>query len=508
MPRTLSNGEIINIYYVCYGNLSIAQRQVWMLPGGPGGTSNALIDVIQELYSYDLFGLYCTTDYRGVGNSGELRCSNTMETIINRVACSVNSVTPGCLQEISTRYNLSDFYTTEAANDVIALINLQKQYIPKAEVIIYGVSFGTYWVQRIMQLENNIADKWIFDGVVLQPWMDRGGWQYAAIDANDLMIDFLLNCTKDVHCQQFFDHDTFLQFQEYMYELPADKRISYSHILFNIFISPKVSQGGFTFIINVINIFLSFNYTLFNIFVPLKVSYTLFNIYVSLVSLSSFTFKFLTNAVNSLFSSLTAASQQWESDEKRDFQHCDTNPIVYLIVKANELYTDTGIAENYTNFLDTYNQLVFDFGTKDILDTLPWINPDGFTRNYSPITTAGTILVLGGQLDVQTSPLNSVRLHQYFIDNGVNSTVLIGTNWNHGQLRYKNPLMNFPFGPPHCGYSILNQYITGSQINSACLQLSIFPTIETGIYTSYRSGDEDYEDDEDDEEDKEDDDLD
>ena len=108
--------------------------------------SDSLDSFLEGFAHLDPLGYYCTTDYRGVGFSGELRCGNAT----NEDTCDISF---DCKAEIQLKYNLSDFYTTEAAKDVIALIDLLKQQRPTMDVVVYGVSYGTFWVQRMMQID-------------------------------------------------------------------------------------------------------------------------------------------------------------------------------------------------------------------------------------------------------------------------------------------------------------------------------------------------------------------
>lgn len=48
--------------------------------------------------------------------------------------------------------------TTEAAKDVIEFIDMVKEETSQQTVYIYGVSYGTYLLNRVLQLSPDIAD--------------------------------------------------------------------------------------------------------------------------------------------------------------------------------------------------------------------------------------------------------------------------------------------------------------------------------------------------------------
>jgi hypothetical protein len=417
LQRSLSTGEIINIYYKCYGKLNTASRQVWFL-SGPKTISDAMDFHLYVLSTSDPNGYYCTTDFRGTGYSDELKCTDETQ-----YDCSV---TPKCKEELSEKYNLTDFSITKAAEDVIELITLNKRFMAAdSEVIIYGLSFGTFWVQRIMQL-NDIANKYVLDSVVPQPWMHHGAWQYGAIHADTLMMQFLTNCTLNEICQQHFSGDALNDFVAMMRHASDDVRTYISYSIANVFDNPGENSNGFVGAINLIN---------------LMVTPT--------------------------------------SKAKRD-QPCAINPIVYKLVVANELYCDMAVNETLFDFLHAYNKLTFDIGTSALMDMVMWI--DEMTINYSPITIKGTVLILSGEMDIRAAS-NANQLNAYFIANNVKSTILTGTNWGSGVIGFiTNDHTNDDIW---CGLSIIQQFILDHIMSTNCLQHSIMATFESAYYTGY-----------------------
>jgi len=410
IQRYLSNGDTINIYYNCYGNITEAERQVWLLQGGPGGSGQSLIYFIKKLSNLDPLGYYCITDYRGVGLSSELRCSNLTQTECN--------IIPACEREIEARYNLSDFYTQKAAEDVIALVEYHNELNSNISTVLYGVSYGTFWLQKIMQNNGNIADKWIFDGVVLQPWFENGAWQYGIYQFNEKVFKLLSQCLENVVCQKYLTEKTIDSFVQMMNNRYSEYKTFISNLFYIIFSQPDLFSNNFIEAINLVN---------------------------NIVHNKTFLYS--------------------RSD------YCDSNPIVYKIVKANELYSDY----NLDSFIFHNAFLPIDTMTNDIQNTKSWINE--VIRDYRPMITDGEVLVLGGEWDIQTVSENSFRLHEYFLNQSVNSKILIASNHGHGVIGASNS----------CGLTILNQFITGEEMSESCLNSSNYKNFENADYSTFET---------------------
>jgi hypothetical protein len=429
IPRPLSSGKTINVFYVCAGNITTANKQAWMLQGGPGGNSLAMLDFIDTFASLDNKGYYCTTDYRGVGYSEELTCSSMIR---DGSSCQITSNISTCIAEVQSKYNFSDFYTTQAANDVIALITMNNQINPALTTIIYGVSYGTFWVERIMQINNNIAQRWIFDGVVLPPWLPQGGWQYGALHADLLIKNFLKSCILDPTCGQHFTASDYINFELRMqsynsyYDYEDVHKQDIGRQISQVFISPGIFSGSnFVEVINIINLIIKST-----------------------------------------------------GIKKRDI-HCSIDPIVYYIVKANELYTNAGISSDYQNFLYSYQQALIDVGTPDIFETLPWILPGAPFINTDPIITNGQVMVMGSNYDIQTAFGNSRQLFNYFQVYEVDVVLVEGTNWNHGTIGFTTPSGHF------CGQDIVYNFIAGHAYDTSCLTQSEYATFQSAVYYDY-----------------------
>ncbi|OQS02189.1 serine protease family S33 [Thraustotheca clavata] len=114
-----------------------------------------------------------TMDHRGTGRSHRLECTAAQaETSGSPTNGELTpEVLSDCVQDINTQLGgtpnssvLSAFSTTSAAMDISALITNTNN----SNTYVYGVSYGTYLVERLMQLNNTNIKGYILDGVVSQ----------------------------------------------------------------------------------------------------------------------------------------------------------------------------------------------------------------------------------------------------------------------------------------------------------------------------------------------------
>ena len=127
-----------------------------------------------------------TMDHRGTGRSHRLTCEAAqIETSGSPTKGQItNSVLATCAQDVNIQLGsgagiyplvqipfvrswdvasvLRSFSTTSAAMDLSKVITS----IGNANTFVYGVSYGTYLVERLMQLENPSIKGYILDGVV------------------------------------------------------------------------------------------------------------------------------------------------------------------------------------------------------------------------------------------------------------------------------------------------------------------------------------------------------
>lgn len=136
------------------------KAQLWLLQGGPGGTAADMVG-LANLFAdnIDDFELY-TIEHRGVGASNRLGCPNE-----EAKGAAMNRVT--CAEEVKASYgsDLAFYNTTNAAKDLARAIELTRR--DGVKTYVYGVSYGTAWAERLMQVAPKAADAIILDSLVV-----------------------------------------------------------------------------------------------------------------------------------------------------------------------------------------------------------------------------------------------------------------------------------------------------------------------------------------------------
>ncbi|ETW10431.1 hypothetical protein, variant [Aphanomyces invadans] len=221
-----SNGTI-NVFVkrmrAARGRSNASAKSLWVLQGGPGASSVNMEGIMAALY--DAPGSYLggavdvyTMDHRGTGRSGLLSCvASQVETSGSPTKGSVNSQSfPACIQDVNTQLGddadvnlLKAYSTTSAATDLSNLISLFGT--TGGETTVYGVSYGTYLVQRLMQLGNPNVKGYVLDGVVSQSGSKVGeklSFADWSVNMNEIGQTFLAQCGKDAFCSAKFSTST------------------------------------------------------------------------------------------------------------------------------------------------------------------------------------------------------------------------------------------------------------------------------------------------------------
>ena len=180
-----------------------SRGQFWFIDGGPGdsGIANfaapaAFAQVFDDLDIY-------TLDHRGVGGSERLSCPD-QEAENSELGREISeNEWNDCIAHLLQQYgdNLNAFTTTESARDLGQLIEATRQ--PGQKVWVWGVSYGTFLVNRYLQLFSDQADGIIMDS--LQP----ADWSFSEFDAGLDQIGRLLltRCGEDPRCSSFLGSD-------------------------------------------------------------------------------------------------------------------------------------------------------------------------------------------------------------------------------------------------------------------------------------------------------------
>jgi len=164
-----------------------ATKQIWLLQGGPGGAGDGLEPLGAEIAKAEPDADVMIPDHRGTGRSTYLDCTT------QRTRMSFDMA--GCLGELKMKWGadgLASFSTTSAARDLgFAIHNTREK---NQAVHVYGVSYGTYWAQRYLQLFprqpsavtlDSACQSGLCSFLKIPYWYDRVGKKYLSACAND-----------------------------------------------------------------------------------------------------------------------------------------------------------------------------------------------------------------------------------------------------------------------------------------------------------------------------------
>jgi pimeloyl-ACP methyl ester carboxylesterase len=192
-------GETIPIFVKRYRETTLPRGQLWLLNGGPGGSS---VDFEQMYYYFTAMApdleLYFI-DHRGTGRSARLGCTRGEAAWSDGAGAITADEWADCRDEALSTWGagLNGFTVTAAARDLGNLIERSRH--AGDEVYIYSVSYGTYWAQRYLQLYPDQADGVVLDSIC-SPGECRFGLRY------DQMFDetgrrLMALCGKDPECR-------------------------------------------------------------------------------------------------------------------------------------------------------------------------------------------------------------------------------------------------------------------------------------------------------------------
>ncbi len=143
--------QIVSVHIAHIKSTQAGAPQIWMLQGGPGGSAVDMVELAKQYMRGQLPDAeYFAIDHRGTGLSSGLTCAA--------------SKAADCVSQLATKWGadgLSGFSTSQAARDVDQAIASTRA--PSQKVFLYGVSYGTYWAHRVLQLAQQPIDGVILD---------------------------------------------------------------------------------------------------------------------------------------------------------------------------------------------------------------------------------------------------------------------------------------------------------------------------------------------------------
>uniref|UniRef100_K3XAS2 Peptidase S33 tripeptidyl aminopeptidase-like C-terminal domain-containing protein n=1 Tax=Globisporangium ultimum (strain ATCC 200006 / CBS 805.95 / DAOM BR144) TaxID=431595 RepID=K3XAS2_GLOUD len=183
---------------------------VWFLQGGPGAGSTAMESAMISFREQmnGKVNVY-TMDHRGTGRSTLLNCLAAQATTSGSPSGSDIDVTevPDCAKDLETKYgsDMAAFSTTTAATDLSTFISTYQGSTGKT--FVYGVSYGTALVERLMHLKNPDISGYILDGIATSSGSDVKNFEYFSTwdaDFGEVGDYYMTFCTKDATCAARF----------------------------------------------------------------------------------------------------------------------------------------------------------------------------------------------------------------------------------------------------------------------------------------------------------------
>jgi pimeloyl-ACP methyl ester carboxylesterase len=196
--------------------------QLWLVQGGPGGSGDVFayfgyIDEIGALLpDVDVFVM----EHRGVGESGRLWCPEQEDPNSPGGEFIEVDEIPACAAFIAGKLGpggFEEFSATAAARDLDWVTRITAE--PGVPTYLYGVSYGTYVVQRYAQLVPEGAQGLILDSVV-----SPGHLSFDVFDAQfDAVAQGMADrCAADATCRSKLGNDPWATLQTTVAALEAD----------------------------------------------------------------------------------------------------------------------------------------------------------------------------------------------------------------------------------------------------------------------------------------------
>ncbi|OWZ20804.1 hypothetical protein PHMEG_0004741 [Phytophthora megakarya] len=224
-----------------------AASNVWFLQGGPGYSSSALEAWMVTLHKKlkGTVNVY-TMDYRGTGRSTKFDCMASQTTTTG--SPSGGEIDPSevgaCAQDLEFKYgDLSSFSMTSAATDVVAFLS---KYSNGKSNIIYGTSYGTALVERLMHLKPPNVVGYAFDGIATSSGSPEGGVEYVSTwdtDNGEVGDRFLALCKHNRECNARFNKNSLSLTIQNLYKAFDKNPNSTCAALLNNIKAPSINTG-------------------------------------------------------------------------------------------------------------------------------------------------------------------------------------------------------------------------------------------------------------------------
>ncbi|CAK4134015.1 unnamed protein product [Aphanomyces euteiches] len=188
-------------------------QALWMLQGGPGHASTAMESLMHNSYeaSNGTISVY-TMDHRGTGRSTLLECPEETHSEDEIVDCleaikKRHGRTPSSRQPTAHQISVGNdapkgFSVTSAATDLQLVV--ESSLFNSTEVYVYGVSYGTYLVERLMHLAPKQVKGYILDSIQSEQFYTTKSAPYYSNwdrDVYEVVHQFFAYCDADAFCK-------------------------------------------------------------------------------------------------------------------------------------------------------------------------------------------------------------------------------------------------------------------------------------------------------------------
>ncbi|KAH9112663.1 hypothetical protein AeMF1_013050 [Aphanomyces euteiches] len=207
------------------------EKVLWVLQGGPGDASTAMEQLMSSLYweMNETVSIY-TMDHRGTGRSGRLKCdaAEAMTSGSKGGLGITREEYPNCFKDLLFQVNnhTEAFSVTSAAYDLKKVIEDTQT---SNQVFVYALSYGTYLVERLMQLESQSIHGYVVDSIVSQSAPNFAtmatftNWDKDVARVGERFLD---TCSNDTFCSAKFDHANVRQLTWDLYkQLDEDAKV-------------------------------------------------------------------------------------------------------------------------------------------------------------------------------------------------------------------------------------------------------------------------------------------
>lgn len=420
------DGKHITIFVDKVSTSPNAKKVLWLLQGGPGGSGSDMVALAQQIANnrddVDIF----TLDHRGVGFSSRLGCPQEPGVFTNQggpldeagsAERDAEARVGPCLDSVKAKLggDLAFYTTSNAARDLKYVIDATKKQ--GQGVYVYGVSYGTYWAHRYMQIFPDHAA-----GVILDSIVPPEGEALSMFDLHGDLAGAKLGelCKKDPECSDRLGPDPWTHLKNII------ATIDTGHC-------PEV---GLT-----------------------KVNRAFLFSYLQHWGLDVYPFAALWRyercSAEDVAVLKTVASQTAQFAAPPGL----FSQVLYYNVGFSELWeTPPPSGEAMRTRFDS---AVFPAGQAFELPQSAWPTypKDEFVGKYA--VTSTPVLMLNGTLDVQTPIETASRMKQHL--NGPHQTFVTIPNANHGTIAASPTRMIGSSMPgPHCGLMIIESFLDDS----------------------------------------------